>query len=177
MFDRPEEQQPRNSGRVNHDAENTSSSKASTKYIYIIIGIFVLCGLIGGGFFLYDLGKSSSSKPYSKPNSEIILSEPTQTTSSEERNTEEISFQELIGEYTGNIKNEVVTVKIFAEGEKKRYSYSKNNRLSYMLFHFPKTNEINFHRPKEGLAEFKAIKEGNSIVLRSPNVELRKINN
>lgn len=170
MFDRPEEQRPRNSGRVNHNTENTSSSNTSAKYLYVIFGIFVVCGLIGGGFFLYNLGKNSNQNQQKEK--VVIASDPTTIT---RQNTEEIPFQELVGEYTGNINDQVIKVKIFAEGEKKRYSYSKNNRLSYMLFHFPKTNEVNFHRPKEGLAEFKAIKEGNKIVLRSPNVELRKV--
>ena len=169
MFDRPEEQRPRNSGRVHHNTESTSSSKTTATIFYSIIGVFVVIGIIGGGFFLYDLGKNSNQNQGTE--NVVIASEPVTT----RPKTEEIPFQELTGKYTGSINNQPITVTIFSEGEKKRYSYSKNNRLSYMLFHFPKTNEINFHRPKEGLAEFKAIKEGNTIFLRSQKVELRKV--
>ncbi|WP_338760083.1 hypothetical protein WAF17_12920 [Bernardetia sp. ABR2-2B] len=168
MFDRPEEKKPRNTGRVNNNAENTSSSKTNINYLYIFIGIFVVVGIIGGGIFLYSLGKKSNLPSVTE--NTVPITEITAT------RTEEIPFQELTGKYTGSINNQPITVTIFSEGEKKRYSYSKNSRLSYMLFHFPATNDINFHRPKEGLAEFRAFKEGNTIILRSLKVELRKIN-
>ena len=118
------------------------------------------------------MGKKSTSKPYSNSESEIILAENTATSSTK---IESIPFQELVGEYTGSINNKIITVKIFLEGTKKRYTYSENKRLSYMLSHFEATNEMSFHKPKEDLAEFRAFKEGNIIILRSPKVELRKI--
>ena len=173
MFDRPEERSPRNTGRVSTRTENPVLEGSNNKTLYVIIGILGIILMIGGGVFIFNLGKKSNSKPYSNSESEIILAENTDTSSTK---IESIPFQELVGEYIGNINNQTITVKIFSEGNKKKYSYSKNNRLSYMLFHFPATNDINFHRPKEDLAEFRAFKEGNTIILRSTKVELRKIN-
>lgn len=169
MFDRPEEKRPKNTGRVDNRIEN-KISKSSNKTLYIIIGVLGIILLIAGGIFIFNLGKKSNSKPYSNSENEIVI-ENIVTPSK----IETIPFQELIGEYTGNIEGKIITVKIFLEGTKKRYSYSENKRLSYMLFHFPATNDINFHKPKESLAEFRAFKEGNTIILRSPKVELRKV--
>lgn len=169
MFDRPEEKRPRNTGTVNNRTENSVQIESKNKYLYTIIGVLSVILLVGGGIVIFNLGKNSESKPYSNSENQTLISEVTPS------KIQEIPFQELIGEYTGSINNQTITVKIFLEGEKKRYTYSKNKRPSYMLFHFPATNDINFHRPKEGLSEFRAFKEGNSIVLRSPNVELRKV--
>ncbi|AFM04197.1 hypothetical protein Fleli_1799 [Bernardetia litoralis DSM 6794] len=170
MFDRPEERNPRNTGRVNNKTENIVSEDSKNKNLYIIIGVLGIILLIAGGIFIFNLGKNSNSKPYSSSESEIAITENTVLPSK----IQEIPFQELVGEYTGSINNKIITVNIFLEGTKKRYTYSENKRLSYMLFHFPATNDINFHKPKEGLAEFRAFKEGNTIILRSPNVELLK---
>lgn len=173
MFDRPEERSPKNTGRVDNRTENPVLEGSKNKTLYVIIGVLGIILMIGGGIFIFNLGKKSTSEPYSNSESEIILAENTATSSTK---IESIPFQELVGEYTGSINNKIITVKIFLEGTKKRYTYSENKRLSYMLSHFEATNEMSFHKPKEGLAEFRAFKEGNTIILRSPKVELRKIN-
>ncbi len=170
MFDRPQERSPRNTGRVNNTTENPTPVESRNNYLYALIGIVVITLLIAGGVFVFNLGKKSSSKPYSNSESETVI-ENTATSSTK---IESIPFQELVGEYTGSVNNKIITVKIFLEGTKKRYTYSENKRLSYMLSHFEATNEMSFHKPKEGLAEFRAFKEGNTIVLRSLKVELIK---
>ena len=175
MFDRPQERTTRNTGRVDNRTENIVS-EGSNKSLYVIIGVLGIILIVAGVVFIYNLGKNSglnsTSKPYSNLESEItgsgnIVSSPMKI--------KEIPFQELVGEYTATINNETITVKVFLEGTNKRYSYSKNKRLTYMLSYFGATNDLNFYRPKEGLAEFRAFREGNTIVLRSPKVELRKI--
>ena len=168
MFDRPQERSPRNTGRVNNTTENPAPVESRNNYLYALVGIVVITLLIAGGVFVFNLGKKSNSS-YT-PENETAISEITATPSK----IESIPFQELIGEYTGSINNKIITIKIFLEGTKKRYTYSENKRLSYMLSHFEATNEMSFHKPKEGLAEFRAFKEGNTIVLRSPKVELLK---
>ena len=177
MFDRPDEERPKNTGRVNNRTHNIVSENSTNKYLYAIIGVFGIIFLVIGGIFIFNLGKLSNSntnsKPYSSSENETVILGNTILSATK---IKEIPFQELVGEYTGNINNEIITVKIFLEGANERYSYSKNKRLTYMLSYFGATNELNFHRPKEGLAEFRAFKEGNMIVLRSPKVELRKIN-
>lgn len=169
MFDRPQERRPKNTGRVDNRTENTVEIETESKnsYLYIIIGVLTAILLIVGGVFIFNLGKKIN--PSSNSQNKTSILEITAT------KIEKIPFQELVGKYTGSINNQTVTVNIFSEGAKKRYSYSKNNRISYMLSHFEETNEMNFHKPKEGLAQFTAFKEGNVIILRSANVELRKI--
>ncbi len=169
MFDRPQEQRPKNTGKVDNRRENIVDieTKSTAKYLYGIIIFLVIIILIISVFFIYDSNKKTSSNS----ENEIVISE----TTTQPTKIEEISFQELIGKYEGNIEGEKIIVNIFLEGRQKRYTYSKNKRLSYLLSHFPATNEINFHKPKQGLAEFRAFKEENSIVLRSVNVEFFKI--
>ncbi|WP_338815105.1 hypothetical protein V9L05_08335 [Bernardetia sp. Wsw4-3y2] len=172
MFDRPQERSPRNTGRVNNTTENPAPVESRNNYLYALVGIVVITLLIAGGIFVFNLGKksSSNSEPYSNSENDTVI-ENIATSSTK---IESIPFQELVGEYTGSINNKIITIKIFLEGTKKRYTYSENKRLSYMLSHFEATNEMSFHKPKEGLAEFRAFKEGNTIVLRSPKVELLK---
>lgn len=132
------------------------------KQFKIGIGVFLIACLVGtGGFFIWK----KNSKPYitTFPNTEI----PSKI--------QEIPFQELIGQYTGMINNKEVKIKIFLEGTIKKYNYSENKNSIRRVFHSEKTNQLNFSQPKEGLGEFKIFKEGNTIILRSANTELRKV--
>jgi hypothetical protein len=132
------------------------------KQIKIGIGIFLIACLVGaGGFFIWK----KNSNPY------ITTFSNTQTSSK----TQEIPFQELMGEYVGTINGKGIKINILLEGQQTRYTYSENKSRSFRLTHFGKTNQINLFQPKEGLTEFTIFKEGNSIILRSANVELRKV--
>ena len=172
MFDRPEEKRPRNTGTVNNRTENTIPVESKNKYLYAIIGVLAVILLIGGGIVVFNLGKNSDSKPYSNSENQTLSSETSVTPSK----IQEIPFQELIGKYKGNINNKEIKIDITLEGKQTRYKYSENKNRSFRLTHFGKTNQINLFQPKEGLAEFTAFKEGNTIILRSGSIELRKIN-
>lgn len=136
-------------------------------YLYPILGVLGVILLIGVGIFIFNLGKKTNSN---SANQTIVLGNTVDLPK-----VQEIPFQELMGEYAGSVNNETISVKIFLEGTNTRYSYSKSKGSSYLLFHYGATNELNFGRPKEDLAKFIASKEGNTIILRSPNVELRKV--
>jgi hypothetical protein len=166
MFDRQDETTQVEKVRVDNKEKNINQEKKPKNHLYLIVGVLVVVCLVVGGLFISNSNQSSESE------NETALSETTMPPSK----IQEIPFQELIGEYTGNIEGKEITITIFVEGTAKKYSYSENKNSIRVVFHYEKTNQIHFSQPKEGLGEFTVFKEENSIILRSSdNIELKKV--
>ncbi len=149
-------------GLPKEDEPATEPPKPPTKLV-LPITIFLIACLVGAAGFLFWKNNSKSTTNFSNV-------QPISTPSK----NEQIPFQELMGEYVGAINNKEIKITILLEGQQTRYTYSENKSRSFRLTHFGKTNQINLFQPKENLGEFTIFKEGNTIILRSGNIELRK---
>lgn len=147
--------------------------KAKKSYLYPLLAVLGIILLIGGGFFIYNLGKESNSNSDNQP---IVLGN-----TSDLHKEQQISFEQLLGKYEGKVNGKEISIKITLTKGKKEYNYyysEDSMTVPRPLHYYENLNEINFSRTLDkDLEKCDVVKEGDIIILRSEkdNVELQKI--